>query len=78
MNMEADDILVERPVVATAIVAAVATVAYVGIQLALGDAVAPVETVLFVVVFTVVYVAGNRYLRDRAREDADRPEEPAE
>lgn len=70
MNTEAEDILVERPVVATAVVAAVAAVAYAGIQLALGDAVAPVETVLFVVVFTVVYVAGSRYRR-RARDGAE-------
>jgi membrane protein implicated in regulation of membrane protease activity len=67
MNMEADDVVVDRPVLATALVAAVAAIAYVGIQVVLGDAVAPLETAVFVVVFTTVYVAGNRYLRGRER-----------
>ena len=67
MNMEADDIVVERPVVATVLVAAVAAVAYVGIQLLLDGAIAPVETAVFVVVFTAVYVGGNRVLRRRVR-----------
>jgi predicted membrane-bound dolichyl-phosphate-mannose-protein mannosyltransferase len=66
MNMEADDIAVDRPAVATAVVALVAAVAYVGIQLAVDGQVAPVETATFVVVFTLVYVGGNRYLRRRA------------
>lgn len=70
MNMEADDILLEQPVVATALVAAVATAAYVGVQTALDGSVAVLETVLFVVAFTLVYVAGNRYLRSRESEDA--------
>ena len=65
--MEADDIVVERPVVATVLVAAVAAVAYVGIQLLLDGAIAPVETAVFVVVFTAVYVGGNRVLRRRVR-----------
>ena len=69
MNMDADDVVLDRPVLATAMVAAVAAIAYVGIQVVLGEAVAPVETAVFVVVFTVVYVAGNRYLRSRERDD---------
>jgi membrane protein implicated in regulation of membrane protease activity len=69
MNMEADDIVIDRPALATGVVAAVAAVAYVGIQVALGEAVAPLETAVFVVVFTAVYVAGNRYLRRRERAD---------
>lgn len=73
MNMEADDLLLERPVVATAAVAAIATVVYAGIQFVLDGAVAPVETAAFVLVFTLVYVGGNRYLRGRAA-DGD-PEE---
>ena len=67
MNMEADDVAVERPVVATALVAGVAAVAYVGIRLVLGRGIAPVETAVFVVVFTAVYVGGNRVLRRRVR-----------
>ena len=67
MNMEADDVVVERPVVATALVAGVAAVAYVGIQLVLDRGIAPVETAVFVVVFTAVYVGGNRVLRRRVR-----------
>lgn len=66
MNTEADDILVEQPVLATAIVAAGAAVAYAGVQVVLDGGVAPVETAVFVVVFTAVYVLGNRYLRQRA------------
>ena len=65
--MEADDVVVDRPVLATAVVAVFATVAYVGVQVAFGDSVAPLETAIFVVVFTAVYVAGNRYLRGRER-----------
>ncbi|QPV64749.1 hypothetical protein I7X12_09155 [Halosimplex litoreum] len=65
MNMESDDIAVERPVLATVVVAAVATVAYLGVQLALDGAVAPAETASFVLIFTLVYVAGSRYLRER-------------
>jgi membrane protein implicated in regulation of membrane protease activity len=68
MNMDADDVVLDRPVLATAVVAAVAAVAYVAIQVVLGESVAPLETAVFVVVFTVVYVAGNRYLRRRERE----------
>ena len=67
MNMKADDIVVERPVVAVVLVAAVAAVTYVGIQLLLDGAIAPVETAVFVVVFTAVYVGGNRVLRRRVR-----------
>ena len=70
MNMEADDVLLEQPVVATALVAAVATAAYVGVQAVLDGSVDALETVLFVVAFTLVYVAGNRYLRRRESEDA--------
>jgi len=74
MNMEADDVVVDHPVLATAVVAVFATVAYVGVQVVFGDAVAPLETAIFVVVFTAVYVAGNRYLRGRpgsSEEDTD-------
>ena len=74
MNMEADDVVVERPVVATALVAGVAAVAYVGIRLVLGRGIAPVETAVFVVVFTAVYVGGNWVLRRRAREDDGGPD----
>jgi membrane protein implicated in regulation of membrane protease activity len=66
MNMEADDVLVEQPVLATAIVAAGAAAAYVGVQVVLDGGVAPLETAVFVVVFTAVYVLGNRYMRQRA------------
>jgi len=69
MNMDADDVVLDRPVLATAVVAVVAAIAYVGIQVVLGEAIAPVETAVFVVVFTAVYVAGNRYLRGRERAD---------
>ncbi|MFB6087203.1 MAG: hypothetical protein ABEJ85_01680 [Haloarculaceae archaeon] len=65
MNMEADDVLFERPVVATGLVALVAAIAYIGIQLVVDGAVAPVETATFVVVFTLVYVGGDRLLRRR-------------
>jgi len=71
MNMDADDVVLDRPVLAAAVVATVAAVAYVGIQLVLGESVAPLETAVFVVVFTVVYVAGNRYLRGRERADEE-------
>jgi hypothetical protein len=71
MNMDADDIVVDQPVVATATVALVATVAYVGIQFVIDGVVAPVETAIFVAVFTVVYMSGNWYLRRREREDGD-------
>ncbi|PSP67481.1 hypothetical protein BRC70_08080 [Halobacteriales archaeon QH_6_68_27] len=80
MNMEADDVVVERPVVATALVAGVAAVAYVGIRLVLGRGIAPVETAVFVVVFTAVYVGGNRVLRRHIRggdADPDRESEDA-
>ncbi|WP_436908097.1 hypothetical protein [Halosimplex marinum] len=70
MNMESDDIAVERPVLATVVVAAVATVAYVGVQLVSDGGVAPAETASFVLIFTLVYVAGARYLRERTA-DAD-------
>ena len=68
--MESDEILLEQPIVATALVAAVATAAYVGVQAVLDGSVDALETVLFVVAFTLVYVAGNRYLRRRESEDA--------
>lgn len=69
MNMEADDLVVERPVASTLLVAAVATVAYVALQLVLDGVVAPLETVVFVALFTVVYVGGNWVLRQRAGDD---------
>jgi len=71
MNMKSDDIAVERPVLATVVVAAVATVAYVGVQLVLDGAVAPAETAAFVLIFTLVYVAGVRFLRERTDESGD-------
>jgi predicted membrane-bound dolichyl-phosphate-mannose-protein mannosyltransferase len=74
MNMEADDVVVARPVVAVVLVAAVAAVTYVGIQLLLDGAIAPVETAVFVVVFTAVYVGGNWVLRRRARGDNGGPD----
>ncbi len=69
--MEADAVLEERPVVATVVVALVATVAYAGIQLVGDGSVAVAETASFVLVFTLVYVAGARYLRDRADAESD-------
>ena len=72
--MEADDVVVGRPVVATALVAGVAAVAYVGIRLVLDRGIAPVETAVFVVVFTAVYVGGNRVLRRRVREGDPDPD----
>jgi len=66
MNMAADDIVVERPVVSTVLVAAVATLVYVVLQLLLDGFVDVVETAAFVGIFTVVYVGGNWLLRRRA------------
>ncbi|WP_167837444.1 hypothetical protein [Halosimplex halophilum] len=71
--MASDDIAVERPVLATVVVAAVAAVAYVGVQLVLDGAVAPAETASFVLIFTLVYVAGARYLRERSAESDASP-----
>lgn len=71
--MAADDLLLDRPVAATAVVAAVAALAYVGVQVVLDGSVAPLETAVFVVVFTAVYVLGNRHLRARERDDGDEP-----
>ena len=71
MNMDADDIVLERPVIATFIVALVAALTYVGIQLALDGSVAPAETASFVLIFTIIYVAGNRFLRERAEDGTD-------
>jgi hypothetical protein len=76
MNMESDDIAVERPVLATVFVAAVATAAYVGVQLALDGGVAPAETASFVLIFTLMYVAGARYLGGRTA-DADGADDAA-
>jgi hypothetical protein len=70
MDMEADDILRERPVLATAAVAAVSALAYVAVQVVLDGVVDPVETAIFVLVFTLVYVGGNRYLRGRAADES--------
>lgn len=70
MNMESAEIL-DRPVVSTAIVAVVAALVYVGIQLALDGAVAPVETATFVGIFTAIYVGGNWVLREQILGDAD-------
>ena len=70
MDMEADDILRERPVLATAAVAAVSALAYVAVRVALDGVVDPVETAIFVLVFTLVYVGGNRYLRGRAADES--------
>jgi len=70
MNMDVDDIVVEQPLVATALVAAVATVVYVGLQLAMDGAVAPVETAVFTLIFTLVYVGGNYLLRRNAGDSA--------
>ncbi|MFB6150721.1 MAG: hypothetical protein ABEJ40_02835 [Haloarculaceae archaeon] len=66
MNMQADDVAVEYPVVTTVAVAVVATVVYVGIQLVLEGSVAVAETATFVLVFSLVYVGGTYYLRQRA------------
>jgi len=63
MNMEADDLLVDYPLGATVLVAAVATLAYVVLQLVLDGSVAALETAVFVVIFTAFYVGGNWYLR---------------
>jgi hypothetical protein len=70
MDMEADDILRERPVLATAAVAAVSALAYVAVRVVLDGVVDPVETAIFVLVFTLVYVGGNRYLRGRAADES--------
>jgi hypothetical protein len=70
MDTEADDILRERPVLATAAVAAVSALAYVAVQVVLDGVVDPVETAIFVLVFTLVYVGGNRYLRGRAADES--------
>jgi len=70
MNTECADLVLDRPALATAVVAAVATVAYLAIQLVLDGAVAPVETAAFALIFTVVYVGGNWYLGRQAREAA--------
>jgi len=66
MHTAADDIVVERPVVSTVLVAAVATLVYVVLQLLLDGFVDVVETAAFVGIFTVVYVGGNWLLRRRA------------
>lgn len=66
--MDADDIVVEQPVVATALVAVVATVVYVGLQLAMDGEISPVETAIFTGIFTLVYVGGNYLLRRNADE----------
>ncbi|WP_135666314.1 hypothetical protein [Halorhabdus rudnickae] len=47
----------ERPVVAVAIAAVVATVVYLAIQLAMDGQIDVVETAAFAIVFTGVYVA---------------------
>ncbi|WP_123535060.1 hypothetical protein [Halosimplex salinum] len=65
MNVDADEFIDERPAAATAVVAAVATAAYAGIQLVLDGEVALAETAAFVLIFTLVYVGGNRYLQSR-------------
>jgi hypothetical protein len=69
MNMESDDIVLERPVLATAAVALVAAVADVGMQLALDGEIVPVQTAIFVVVFTAVYIGGTYLLRRRNADD---------
>jgi len=72
MQMNADYLVADYPVASTALVAAVATLVYAGLQLALDGAVAPVETAMFVVVFTAVYVGGTWFLRKRQEaEDGD-------
>ncbi|MFB6139047.1 MAG: hypothetical protein ABEJ26_01270 [Halosimplex sp.] len=77
MNVEVDDLFDERPVVATVVVALVATVVYVAIQLVSAGGVALAETGTFVLVFTLVYVGGSRYLRGSGDEangsDGDAP-----
>ena len=70
MDMEADDILRERPVLATAAVAAVSALAYVAVRVVLDGGVDPEETAIYVLVFTLVYVGGNRYLRGRAADES--------
>jgi len=72
MNTDVDDLVLEQPLVATALVAAIATVVYVGLQVAMDGAISPVETAIFTVVFTLVYVGGNYLLRRNADgEDGD-------
>ncbi|MFC7140782.1 hypothetical protein ACFQMA_13240 [Halosimplex aquaticum] len=80
MNVDVDAVVDERPVVATALVALVATAAYAGIQLVFDSSVAVAETASFGLIFTLVYVAGNRYLRDGEGEQPDdsRADDPAE
>lgn len=68
MNVETGEIVVERPVVSAVIVALVAAVAYVGIQLVFDGAIAPLEAATFVAIFTVVYAGGNWMLRKRVLE----------
>lgn len=47
----------ERPILAIALAAVVATVVYLAIQLAMDGRVDPIETAAFAVIFTGVYVA---------------------
>jgi drug/metabolite transporter (DMT)-like permease len=54
-------VLTERPLLAGAAIALAAAVVWVGISLGLRDTVDPIETVLFAVIFAVVYV-GSHYL----------------
>jgi len=54
-------ILTGRPLLSVAVIALAAAVVWVGISLFLRDTVDPAQTVLFAVVFAVVYV-GSHYL----------------
>lgn len=52
-----DGLPAERPVVAVAVAAVVATVVYLAIQLVMDGSIELVETAAFAIVFTGVYVA---------------------
>ncbi|ACV12379.1 hypothetical protein Huta_2212 [Halorhabdus utahensis DSM 12940] len=61
------DVPAEKPAVAVAISAVVATVVYLAIQLVMDGSINPVETAAFVIVFTGVYAA-FLYLRREIQE----------
>lgn len=65
MQLNTDPLVADHPVASTVLVAAVATLVYAGLQIVLDGAVATVETAIFVLVFTAVYVGGTWFLRTR-------------
>jgi hypothetical protein len=79
-----DNLVATYPVVGTTAVATLAVVAYVGIQLVLYRSVNPVETGVFALAFTLVYVGfhwAQAWLVDRSEEtatDEAETDDPAE